>query len=83
MSNYQRIIKCWYVIIIEVQAKSSILTCKATDGITPPPDVTAPGCGAPCGGNILRGGGEKAATAAIGAATGATCSSANDSAKLN
>ena len=47
---------------------STILTAKATAGGVPPPAPTDPGCGAPCGGNILTGGGDIAATAATGAA---------------
>ena len=70
------------MIILEVESTSGNLTCKATDGVTPPPAVTAPGCGAPWGGNILRGGGEIAASAAIDAATGAVFSSADGSANV-
>ena len=51
-----------------------VLTAKATVGVTPPPAETAPGCGAPCGGNMLRGGGDIAAATATGAEARATCS---------
>ena len=46
-----------------------LLTDNAFWGVIPPPCETAPGCGAPCGGNMLIGGGDTAATAASGAAT--------------
>ena len=46
---------------------NKILTDKAPVGVTPPPVVTEPGCGAPCGGNILSRGGTKAAAAATAA----------------
>ena len=53
-----------------------LLTDKAFWGVIPPPCDTAPGCGAPCGGNIFKGGGDIAAIAAIGAAAVAACSKA-------
>ena len=51
-----------------LSSDKTVLTAKATTGVTPPPAETAPGCGAPCGGNMLIGGGDMAATAATGAA---------------
>ena len=46
----------------------------------PPPAAMAPGCGAPCGGNIFTGGGAAAAAAAI-VATAATVSAVLSSAE--
>ena len=46
---------------------SKILTDKAPVGVTPPPVVTEPGCGAPSGGNVLSRGGAKDAAAAMAA----------------
>ena len=40
----------------------------------PPPADTAPGCGAPCGGNIFMGGGATAAAAAVMDVATAACS---------
>ena len=45
-----------------------LLTENPCVGVTPPPPETAPGCGAPWGGNMFKGGGEMVATAATGAA---------------
>ena len=49
-------------------------TVKATAGVIPPPADTAPGCGAPCGGNIFMGGGAIAAAAAVTDVATAACS---------
>ena len=51
-------------------------TVKATAGVIPPPADTAPGCGAPCGGNIFIGGGATAAAAAVMDVAAAACSAA-------
>ena len=50
-----------------------MFTVKATAGVIPPPADTAPGCGAPCGGNIFIGGGATTAAAAIMDVATAAC----------
>ena len=53
-----------------------LLTDNAFWGVIPPPCETAPGCGAPCGGNMFNGGGDMAAIAEIPAAAAMACSTA-------
>ena len=51
-----------------------MFTDNAIAGVIPPPADTAPGSGAPCGGNRLIGGGATAAAAALKEAYADACS---------
>ena len=51
-----------------------MFTDNAIAGVIPPPADTAPGSGAPCGGNRLTGGGATAAAAALMEAYAEACS---------
>ena len=62
---------------------NDIFTDKATAGVIPPPADTAPGCGAPCGGNIFMGGGAIAAAAAVTDVATAACSAVVNSSEMN